>query len=436
MCLRQQDILLFTLLIGLLFNYKVYAAVVFEPGIGLGIEHSDNATLSHDDPVDDLIFGSYVGARVADDEGSLIYDATTSFNKHNYTQDSFEDQRYFNLRATADWAMIKDRLHWFITNSFTQSEVVSLGSNTPNNLQDGNVFTFGANINFPISARQHFSLVPMFSQFYYEVQPTDNKQYSLAANWNYQMFRLTNVGLNLSTRNIDYTEKNLLGESIENITFTNIGVVVSGQRMRSRYSVTVGQTGVKRDNGQETSGFAGSANWNTVLSSRSTFSINASTDLTDSSNVAASGGDNVQITTDVVRFSAAGLVYARKDASLSSHISARYTDLEYSENSQLNRTAISFDAGAEYPITGLLASGIYLNIRQSDYSESFVEDESYTIGGNLRYNFSRKLRGLFDLKYRNKESTLLRENYDEFSVFFSLVYGFGEVLRPTRVGGY
>ena len=84
----------------------------------------------------------------------------------------------------------------------------------------------------------------------------------------------------------------------------------------------------------------------------------------------------------------------------------------------------------------MLSSGVYLNIRRSDYTESFIKDELYTVGGNLKYNFSRKLHGLFDLKYRNKESTILRENYDEFSVFFSLVYGFGEVLRPTRVGGF
>ena len=176
MCLRQQNLFIFLCFAGLLFCHKVYAAVVFEPGVGIGIESTDNATLSHDDPVDDLIFGSYVGARIADDQGSLIYDAAASFNKHNYTQDSFGDQRYFNLGLSSDWEMIRDRFHWFVTDSFVQTKVVSLGSNTPNNIQDSNVFTFGANIDYPFSARQSFSLVPMFTQYYYEVQSTDNKQ--------------------------------------------------------------------------------------------------------------------------------------------------------------------------------------------------------------------------------------------------------------------
>jgi hypothetical protein len=84
----------------------------------------------------------------------------------------------------------------------------------------------------------------------------------------------------------------------------------------------------------------------------------------------------------------------------------------------------------------LLSSGAYINYNRNKRVEIDRLDQYYIVGGNLKYNFSRKLYGSFDIKYRTKESSLPLENYDEFSVFASLVYGFGDVLRPSRAGGY
>jgi len=59
-----------------------------------------------------------------------------------------------------------------------------------------------------------------------------------------------------------------------------------------------------------------------------------------------------------------------------------------------------------------------------------------TVGSNLNYRFSRLLHGNFDIKYRNRRSTLADADFDELAVFVSLTYGFGGVNRPTQVGGF
>lgn len=426
----------FIVLAGLCLVSRASFAVQFEPGVGFGLEYTDNARLTAEDQLEDLIAAAYVGASVSENEGSLKYDATAAFNKNVYTKDSYEDQRYFNLALNAEWEMVKNRVNWFLRNYFSQRPIISLDSNTPDNLQNTNVFTFGANLIQPISARQNFSLVPMFSQYYYETLITDNKQLSLAATWNYQMSRLTNVGLNLSTRTVDYTE-----QSIEDTRFTNASITFSGQRQRSTFSLNLGSTDVRRDNGDETGGFAGYFNWLADLSSRSKFTTNASTDLTDTSSASSSGvnipgdGNDVQITTDVVRNSLFNLAYIRDDASLNTRIWVRYNKLTYSDN-PLDREIRTLGVNANYPVTQLLSSGAYINFNRTRQIDSGRLDKRYTIGGNLRYNFSRKLHGLFDLKYREKESTAVGQSYDEFSVFVSLAYGFGDVKRPTRAGGF
>lgn len=436
MCLCQQKHLLYIAVAGLLFSSNVFATVVFEPGVGVGAEYTDNTALTRDNQVNDTITVGYVGARIFENEGTLTYDATTSFNNQHYTQDTFSDQHYFNLGASADWEMIRDRFNWLLSNTYSQVPVVSTGSNTPDNIQDSNAFSFGANIRAPISARQSFSLVPMFSQYYYEVLLTDNKQYSLAADWSYQMYRTTSVGLNFTARKINYTETNFLGQSIEDTIFTTLGFTFNRQYIRSNLAGSIGATNVKRENGQETTGFSGFLNWLADLSSRSRFETLLSTDLTDTSSVAASAvGGDVQITADVIRNSIINLAYLREDALLNTRITARYSKLTYSEN-PLDRINRDFELQFTYPVTQLLSSGAYVNYNRTKQLETDRLDERFTVGGNFRYNFSRKMHGLFDLKYRKKESTFYPENYDEFSVFVSLVYGFGDVLRPTRVGGF
>jgi len=208
---------------GLLFSPIAGLTFEFQPGVGVGLEYTDNARLSPDETVEDLIAASYVGARVVENDGSLKYDVNAGLNKNNYTKGTFENQRYLNLGARADWDMIKDSFSWFLSDTYSQLPVRSINANNPSNTQDSNVFTFGADTLIRISARQNLSFTPMYSQYYYEVLTTDNNQYSLAVNWNYQMFRLTNVGLNLSARKIDYTEKNIFGQSISATTFTVLG---------------------------------------------------------------------------------------------------------------------------------------------------------------------------------------------------------------------
>ncbi|GMR01129.1 MAG: hypothetical protein BMS9Abin19_0484 [Gammaproteobacteria bacterium] len=433
---RQKNIVTFVAA-GLCFFSQAVFAVLFEPGAGVGLDYTDNSTLVNENKLNDLVTVGYVGARLSENEGALMYDTAAAYNNTSYTQNTFPDRGYLNLQANADWEMVKEQFNWLLSDSFTQRRVVTLNSNTPDNLQDSNIFTFGANIRSRISARQNFSLTPIFKHYYYEVQRTNNKQYSLVANWNYQMFRLTSVGFNLSARKVDYTEKNLSGQPIIDNTFKNMAIIINGQRLRSVFAINLGATNVKRGNGQDNTGFTGYLNWLADISSRSKFETLVSTDITDTSRLAFSlagdpidgSGNDVQITANVVRNSLIRLAYLREDATWRTSIAARYRKLKYSDD-PLDRIIRDFDLRVRHPVTQLLSSGAYANYNRSRELDTNRLDESFTVGGDLKYLFSRKLHGLLYVRYRRKKSDFVFENYSEYSAFVSLVYGFGSVRRP------
>ena len=435
MYLARQRYFISLVIIGLFFNCKVVSALEFQPGVGVGVEATDNAKLTEDNKISDQITSVYVGANITENDGALTYDAKASVNRYSYVQDTFVDQRHYFLQANADWEMIRDRFNWTLSDTFSQRTKDALDLNTPDNLQDTNVFTFGADMIFPISARQNVRVIPMFSQYYYEFYDTDNKQYAISADWKYKMYPLTKVGLDLGIRRVDYTEDEAIADRI----FTNAAIVIDGRRARSEYTIRLGATNVNSDNVNgvylDETNFSGSLNFTTAVSSRSTFKALVSTDLTDTSSAIGNPND-VQLSFDVVRNKVINLAYSRVDAALHSNIWAEYRNLTYSSGSD-DRIVRSAGATIDYPLTQLLSSGVYIYFNNTTQPTSLQYDDTrYTFGGNLKYRFTPKLHSTIDLKYRTRDSTDPAQNYDELSVFANLVYGFGGVSRLTRAGDY
>ncbi len=447
----QQKIFFRSVLIGLCVVSNLAFAIKIEPGVGVGVEYTDNAKLTADNDsgnrVSDAIAIGYVGLNFVEKEGNIQYDVNAALSKQIYLDDSFADQQYFNLGASANWEVLRNRFNWFVRDRFNQRPIQELTSNTPDNLQDSNIFTFGANLNWPISSVQNFTLTPQLSQHYFEKQSTDNQQLSLAASWNYQAFRLTSMGLNLGARAVDYTEENSSGQSRSDTDFLNASILFNTRFRRSNLVFDIGTTSVKQSDGSNNSGFSGSGftgkvEWIGDLTSSSNLRTSFSTELTDASSVAFSADnpenssvDNLEVTADVVRNSLFHLTYIRDDASLNSRYWIESRKVRYS-GTLLTRETQAVGLTLNRPITRLLSSSAYLKFNRTKQLETLRKDKRYTAGASLKYLMSRKMNALFDVKFRKKNSNSVDDKYDEFSVFIRLVYGFGDVTRPTRSGGF
>jgi hypothetical protein len=231
--------------------------------------------------------------------------------------------------------------------------------------------------------------------------------------------------------------------TINDVTFSTIFFTLANQRRNSDFKTDLGFTDVDRENGQTTEEFAGNLDWELKFSELSKLRTYMSTDLTDTSNGVLRGvedpgtGDpnDIQISTDVIRNKVVALGFTRTDRTLETSLTGHIRDLNYSESPN-DRRIVSLRAAFDYLVSETLTSGFYARYSNSDFTDIVRTDDNITVGANASYKLTRKLNGTFDLKYRNRDSTRATEDFDEWSAFASLVYGFGQPLRPTRVGGF
>lgn len=404
----------------------------FDPGVGVGFEYTDNARLDADNEEDDLILLGFVGASLDASSGSLQATGNASLVYQDFTDNTFSDKFYWNSDLTLGFESIKNRLNWVAQNRFAQRKVDTDANNTPSNTQDTNVFSFGPILVWPMTGRQTLTLNPTYRNFYYETTNADNEQYALAANWAYNVRPTFQFGLSASVTQSEYDNE----QSNPDRLSSTVQFVSSGTRSRSRYIFSAGATNVKRDNFENQSGFAGSADWAQNLTGISDIRLYLATSLTDASNDAYQSGinpiqgnvDNVQVNGDVFRDQLGRVEYTRNSPALKSKLWVEARDLDYKE-SLLDRTVYEFGLDLARPVTARAQAGLYASYNRTERNDVSLTDDIYTTGGDLRYQLARKMNAVFNLQYRTRDSDLASDDYQEVSAFIGIVYGYGNLAR-------
>ncbi len=415
------------------------ASALFEPGVGTGLQFTDNAGLTPDNEDDDLIVLGYVGANIDQSSGPLNFAAITSLTYENYTDDTFSDQYYFDLNATAGWEMLRDRVDWVMRDFFTQRLRSTINRSTPDNIEDVNIFNFGPDVVLPISRVQKLVINPAFTDFYYETSDVKNQRYSLSLDWLYSTSATNEVGLGGSFSKVDFDDEN----RNPNFLASNIHAIVTGKLARSTYVVNLGFTQMNRDELENRSAPTGSMDWVIGFTGRSKARVYLASDLTDigfsalDSAIDPGRGDinNVQASGDIFRNNILRATYSRKGATLDSKLWAELRDLDYKETLQ-DREVQGLGIRFDYQMRALVSSGLYARYRRTERTDRDRTDKRYVVGGEIGYQMSRKLRTVFNLQYQDKDSDDDTQEFNEFSGLLNLVYGYGKVARQKRPGSF
>jgi len=424
--------LLAIIAVGISSLCSVAHALEFEPSVGAGLAYTDNADLVSDNEEDDIVVIGYLGAKLSEDGGPLRYEAISGLTHQTYLDNTVGDQTYFNLSTNAEWEQVRDRVYWNVRDYFTQRKRISLEADRVDNIQNTNVFTLGPSIRFQPSAAHSITVNPEFRDFYYQDSGTDNQQYSLSADWLYQMRQTFQTGLVGGVNAIDYDNEDLF----PNTVFSKVHAVLSGARAHSSYTVYLGATHVSRDRFDNVNGFTGDATWLHELTGHSSLRFylashltNTNTNLLDTQTNPDNGFfDGIQISSDVIRDNNISIVYRRSGDTFNTTIRGQAQDLDYKEAPR-DRKVFTLGVNLDYQVTPLVDSsvrGIYRYLKEDEFNRT---DKDFRIIGSLGYRLSRDLRTEFAVRYKNKSSDLSTSEYTETAVFFGLLWGKGAIPR-------
>ena len=407
----------------LLGGSTTLAAAIFEPGVGLGWQYTDNAELTPDNEDADWGAVGYLGGSLQEEGGPLTYDVDSTVVYQRYVNKTFDDQTYFNFRGRGRWQQVENRLNWIAEDFFTQRPIKTLGKNVPTNIENTNVFNFAADIAFPFASGHRFRLLPSFQDYYYEERNNDNQQYGLDASWSYPMYPTLRVGIDASATDVNYDQG-------DDYTRSHLRATASGSRPHSEYSVSLGTSRISRDSGNDQSGFGGALTYLYNITGHSSVRAHVGSELTDSSQTYFNSEldpdngnpDNVQASKSTFRNNVFTLVYNRDDVTFDTRIWGELRDLDYEEDSR-DREVQELGADLDYNVNAYLSTGVYGSYKRYKETNISRTDKRYILGGRVRYNFSRKLTANVTLQYRDRDSTVDNLNYDEFSALVGIVYG-------------
>lgn len=406
-------------------------AFQIQPGVGVGVEVTDNAAQDNVNEIDETITTAYVGLNASINSGSLVFSADTSLSARQYRDNTFEDDEYFRLNTSADWSVFNRSLVWRMRDYFTQQRLDTLDTATPDNLQDTNVFTFGPDLTLPVSKRQTLNIFPQYRRFYYEISNADNEQAALSFNWIYHMLPTVNLALVANVTDVDYRAMGLPG-----YTASNYGIELSGKRSRSEYSLNLGITDIDREIGVDQDGTSGRFDWLFNISSRSTLELHISSEITDSSinlldfSVNPISGDinNQQIVIDVYRDKIMRLEYEKTFSRFSPQLWLELRDINYT-GVTADREIKSFGGLVLYRHTARLSSSLSFSRSDTALGDNTRDDDDMSISASLSYNLSRKLNAVLRIRMSERDSTLNTVDYEELRGTLNLVYGYSSLPR-------
>ena len=164
----------------------------------VGLGYTSNATLVPNNEPEDWIASGSAGLSVAEVSGPLTGGVEATLQHQDYLRNTYGNLDYAGLNAQLRWEQVKNRLSWQLDDFFEQVPVDSLDSNTPTNIQNTNVVSFGPVVMFNVTPRNHVSLKPMIQHFYYQKTDIDNRQLGLAASWRFSLYPTMKTGLDIS----------------------------------------------------------------------------------------------------------------------------------------------------------------------------------------------------------------------------------------------
>lgn len=384
---------------------------------------SDNATQSASNEVSDTETRVSLSVQHESDPGKCMSQTGGTLGYGVWSDSTYDPETYADL-AFSGMCEIRPGLTWQLSDTLTQVEQDTRGTDTPDNRTLKNVFRTGPRYVIPVSNRDQISLSVNYENTEFgEPEETDSERYIGSAGWNHLFNPTLSGGISYTT---DRAELDTGGEIDTDSASFNWSKDWAATRFRGRlgYSEITSRFGNVE---QSSDGWIGELFLERDITSSLTFFFEASRELTDqTSDFDIRFGDftfNLRDTSEV-EVTAVSTGFSKtysNNADLTGRLYANRADyLRVNDREDV----AGFNLAYRQPWTPLLSVQTSLNYEYSRFEIDSQDDRVLRLRAGISYSATTDLDVTAQIGHENRESDLPTSDFQENWVSIGVNYQF------------
>ena len=406
-------------------------AVELDYDIGVFALHSDNINLSDDAPLDDTLVEPTVRFTLTQSGGDVKIDGRGQLQYTDYLDDTFKDEFRGSFAGSADWAVVPSRMNLVFQDYLGQQTIDDLNPATPDNLQQVNLFVFGPSFytRFTPATRGQFDL-RYGNTWAEETKSFDGDRYGGAARIRHDVSPTSEVTGTLEAMQVKYDD------NIES-DYDRYDAYVSykGRRTSLDLDFDIGYSHLKLDSGFDDDSplLRGSATWR--MTQRSRLRGDVRYQYTDATQylitpVVDFGEQrfnevlytDIKVDSSVFQEKNVRLAYDYEGPTTTFRLQPYYLDLDYVNELGDDRKIHGVAADVGYRITPLVTASLLVTYERNEYTNFERQDKDTVADIGLSKRFSRHWTGRVGYRYRNRDSDVIGQDYEENAVTLAVAY--------------
>lgn len=388
--------------------------------VSVGAYHTDNVRRVSVDEESQTVGELGLRLGIARETGRLNADVSANLAYRNYFDDAYGRNLAGGADATVTYWFAPERFSWVLQDNFGQALIDSRNVDTPDNQQNANFLSTGPDFRFPIGDRTSVLVSGRWSDASYEETDADNQRLSGTLGLERRLSERSALSVNATAERVEY-DNAVLNSNYDRqsgyLAFNTEGA-------RTRLGLQAGYTAL-HDFGDTTDGPLFDVTLTRQMSPRSTLSLNAGTNLTDSAEamrrdqritgIELDGGLSI-LSTDAFQSDYVSIAWALEGVRTSADLAVNWRSEDHKREVDLNRDSVGATATLTRRIGQRLSATLYGGWTTQDFKDSDVKFDEWNVGAGLDWAFSANVAvALRGDRYEGSGDTTLGANQRDYT---------------------
>jgi hypothetical protein len=411
-------------------------AWVLDWSLGLGVEHSDNLGRRIVDPQSGNRISPYLDVSATEEGESLQATIAGSVAYNRYNGVDFDSNFEANFGAELIWSLLPGRLLWTLENYASQQPIDVFATNSPDNVQNANVFSTGPTLLYRISenlaGRTEARYINSYAE---ETEAFNSDRFLLTSRMLRNLDEVSSLSGNVSLEAVRLDNPTDVAPD-----FDRFGVFAGYDRRGSRlsYRFDAGWNWVDAEGQPRRDGLLARANGTFALTDISSLEGSIRRELSDAAADLGAGAPDVDalllprstggsggvstLTGEVFELDRVDLAYLRTGERLTLRTGGYWSRQLYELSEDLDQRNRGISTTLDYALGQRSSAGVFWIVNWQDFTNTGFDTREEEYGLRYRVRLQRQLELNLEATRANRETSDPLNGFDEDRLYAGLVW--------------